>query len=175
MNRLSLVEDWVDLAMSDLKAVSKLSIFENRGAVVFHLQQCTEKILKAIMAALGFDPPKTHFPSRKLEEILVDIELGNLELDISPGIRTRIERIINIARSIEDEVTRPRYGIRHVDRIIHPDDLYSTDIIKLFLNDVRYILNETLNLFRELNICKRQSSICEKLMEGQSYAPKGAK
>ena len=175
MNRLLLIEDWIDLAISDLKAVSKLSIIENRGAVVFHLQQCTEKILKAIIVALGFDPPKTHFPSRKLEEILVDVELGNLELDISPGIRTRIERIINIARSIEDEVTRPRYGIRHVDRIIHPYDLYSTDIIKLFLNDIKYVLNETLNLFKELNICKGRSSICEKLIEGQSYAPKGAK
>jgi len=130
------------------------------------------RILKSIIVALGFDPPKTHFPSKKLEEILVDVELGNLDLDISPSIRMMIEKIINIARSLEDEVTRPRYGVRHVDRIIHPDDLYSTDIIKLFLNDVKYVLNETLNLFRELKICRGQYSICEKLMEGQKLCAK---
>ncbi len=172
MNRFSLIEGWVDLAISDLKTVSKLSIIEDRGAIVFHLQQCVEKILKAIIVSLGFDPPKTHFPSKKLEEILVEIELGNLDLNIDPSARLRIERIISVARTLEDEVTRPRYGVRHADRIILPDELYSTDIIRLFLNDVKYVLSETIKFFQELNICEKQPAICSKLVEGQSYAPR---
>ena len=42
MNRLLLIEDWIDLAISDLKAVSKLSIIENRG-LLYSIRSSVQK------------------------------------------------------------------------------------------------------------------------------------
>ena len=164
-----LVEGWINLALSDLKVASELNVYSYRGAIVFHLQQCVEKLLKGIIVALGFEPPRTHFPSKKIEEILLEVELEKLSVELSDRCRSLLESIINVAKSLEDEVTRPRYGVRHVDRIVLPDELYSIDTVRMFFDDVKFIIEKAIEVFHELDTCRRNPSMCEKLSEALSY------
>ncbi len=169
MNLSALIKGWIELALNDLKVASELNIYEYRGPIVYHLQQCVEKILKGIIVALGFDPPRTHFPSKKLEEILLEAELGNLEIKLSQNCKNLLEAIISVAKSLEDEVTRPRYGVRHADKIILPNELYSTDVVKMYFNDTKFVIEKTIEVFHELNICRDDPMVCQKLSEALSY------
>ena len=88
---------------------------------------------------------------------------------LSEKARYIIEEIISVAKSLEDEVTRPRYGVRHADRIILPDELYSVDTVKMFFNDTKFIIEKAISVFRELGVCEDNPSVCEKLSEALSY------
>lgn len=60
---LRVVREWVEKAENDLKAAARL-LRSGRGfpadVVCFHAQQCVEKYLKAYLASVELDFPKTH-------------------------------------------------------------------------------------------------------------------
>lgn len=54
------LEEWLEKAEEDFRAASSLDPESTPGAICFHCQQCIEKYLKASLAAVGMDPPRTH-------------------------------------------------------------------------------------------------------------------
>jgi len=57
------VSEWVDKAEADLRTGSRefrAADRPNYDAVCFHAQQCVEKLMKAVLAANGVVPPRTH-------------------------------------------------------------------------------------------------------------------
>jgi len=161
LNNIEIVNGWLKLAIEDWNAAKRMSIEENRGAIVFHLQQFVEKVTKAIIAALGYEPPKTHNPSRDLENILLDISAGEIKLDIRREIMNDLKVLISIAKTFEDEKTRPRYGVRHAQRIITPNEYYSPMHVKLFLEDAKFIAKLSYKILNFLKMCRGEE--CEKL------------
>lgn len=62
-DRKVVVSQWLDRADADLEAAVRLSVGAQGtliGVVCFHAQQAVEKYLKAWLAALGMDAPRTH-------------------------------------------------------------------------------------------------------------------
>lgn len=166
---MDLVEGWIKLAISDFKVATRLSVYEHRGAIMYHLQQSVEKIIKAIIALLGYEPPRTHFPTKKLEEILFEVDTGESSIRLDKECREIIELIMSIAKTFEDEGTRPRCGIRHSEGIILPDDFYSVDTIKLYYNDARFVLRQFIKLLHKINFCSQRQIACNKLEEVLNY------
>ncbi len=161
MDNKKIVIGWLNLAFEDWDAVKKLEISTNKGVIVYHLQQFVEKICKALISALGYEPPKTHSPSRELETILFDIE--DKGMNIPKEIFSKIDTLISIARTLEDEKTRPRYGVRHADFIIPPNEYYSRETVEMFFNDAKVIAKLAFDVLRFLKICGGET--CAKLGE----------
>ncbi|MBX3379860.1 MAG: HEPN domain-containing protein [Phycisphaeraceae bacterium] len=64
------VPEWVSKAEGDLATATRefaVVTKPNYDSVCFHSQQCAEKLLKALIAARGEIPPKTHDLNRLLE------------------------------------------------------------------------------------------------------------
>lgn len=153
------------MALSDWTAIKKLSPEEDKGVIIYHIQQFVEKLLKGLITSLGYEPPKTHFPSRFIDRLLGDYELGEIDLDLSKEEVDILERIISIAKVVEDEGVKPRYGVHHHNRIILPNELYSTDQIKMFLEDAKFIAESIKQFFKKRNICSEDPKLCEVLDE----------
>jgi len=66
---------WLDHAIRDLQAARILLENGLCGESAFHSQQAAEKALKAILAALGTQPPKTH----QLEYLMVLAERKGID------------------------------------------------------------------------------------------------
>jgi len=165
LNNIELIKGWIQLALRDWDVVESLNSTVHRGPIIYHIQQFVEKLCKSIIVSLGFEPPKTHFPSKIIDSILIEIELGNLNLQISKKEQEILEKISSLAKSIEDENVRPRYGIRHLDIIILPDEIYSEDQINLFKKDARYI-SFLVSSFLELrNYCNVIPNECARLKQ----------
>ena len=164
MNNYEIAKSWFRLALADWRVIEKLDINENRGAIVYHLQQFVEKLCKGILALLGFEPPRTHTPSTEIDRILADIYVGSLRLDVDNETLRDLERLSSLAKTFEDEGTRPRYGVRHANRIILPDEYYSTDTVRLFIDDAKIVAEITFRILRRLNFCKEAEDICGELI-----------
>ncbi len=165
LDNIDLIKGWIQLALNDWSVIKSLDYSVHRGPIVYHLQQFVEKLCKAILIALGFESPKTHFPSRLIDSILIDIELGHLNIQISRKEKEILEKISSLAKSIEDEGVRPRYGIRHIDLIILPDEIYSEDRVKLFERDARYIAFLVWSFLESRSYCKEIPDECTRLRE----------
>ena len=165
MDNIDLLKGWIQLALKDWDAARSLNVNVHRGPIVYHIQQFVEKLCKAVIVSLGFEPPKTHFPSKIIDSILTEIELGNLKLQMTREEKNLLEKISNLAKSIEDENVRPRYGIRHVDLIILPEEIYSKDQIELFERDARYIAFLVASFLEIRNYCEKIPEKCAELKQ----------
>jgi HEPN domain-containing protein len=68
-----LVEEWVRKAFADLRTAKRESLVRrnpNFDAVCFHAQQAVEKMLKARLALMRRDIPRTHDLTRLLDALL---------------------------------------------------------------------------------------------------------
>ncbi|MGQ4891297.1 MAG: HEPN domain-containing protein [Candidatus Njordarchaeia archaeon] len=163
MDNIKLVAGWLKLALEDWKAVKALNCKEHRGACVYHAQQFVEKICKAVIAALGFEPPKSHNPSVEIDSIITDLKIGSLEIKLDKKQLNVLERISSLSKTLEDERTRPRYGIRHFDTIIPPDEYYSVDQVNMLIEDAAHIANLVWVFLSELGYCEEIEELCGEL------------
>ena len=146
ISNLQICKDWLSLTASDWQSVTRAIEDENVASAMFHLQFYVEKVLKSIISIFGKEAQASHFPSHQLRQITED-----QDLKIESENKEFLHRIIIIARSLEDERTRPRYGVRHSNRIISPDELYSMDTVDLFFNDAILITRLAITFYRTLD------------------------
>jgi len=163
MDNVKLVESWLKLALEDWKLIQSIDYKTHKGAAVYHAQQFVEKLCKAIIAALGFEPPKTHNPSWEIDNILSDAKLGRLRIKLDKDSIDLLEKISAISKTLEDEKTRPRYGVRHGDFIIPPEEYYSIDTVRLLISDSIHIAGYTYDLLLKLNYCAKLIDLCGEL------------
>lgn len=141
-----LTRDWISMALADWKIAHSAQRDSNFGPCVYHLQQFAEKLTKAAICLFGEEPEPIHFPSKQLRRLQ-----DQKAIIISDEIQKIIVQISALAITLEDERTRPRYGVRHKDRIVPPQEYYSEDIIHLFLEDVKAIASATLKLLMAIS------------------------
>ncbi len=122
---------WLQMAHNDILVALSLYKSKQWAATIFHLQQAVEKLEKALLTLNGVEPRKTHTPSRDLLRIISSFDIP---------IQNILFQIVTLARTIEDEGTRPRYGIRHVNGIKTPQEIYNEENAKEFLADTLQIL-----------------------------------
>jgi len=163
MDNMELTGSWLKLAIEEWKLIEQIDISTNRGSAVYHAQQFVEKLCKAIIAALGFEPPKTHAPSWVIDSIISDHKLGIINLNLSKQDIYRLEQISSLAKTLEDERTRPRYGVRHGNIIVSPNEYYSTDAVKLLLQDAVNISELVYEFLVSLGYCRHFLYLCGEL------------
>ncbi|MCD6206389.1 MAG: HEPN domain-containing protein [Methanosarcinales archaeon] len=83
MKNIRKTKDWIEMALDDWDGAISDVDGERYPSSVFHAQQCTEKLLKAVLYFFGIIHEKTHFPSDILaEDILNNPEMTHeLQLD----------------------------------------------------------------------------------------------
>ncbi|MHA1579213.1 MAG: HEPN domain-containing protein [Candidatus Freyarchaeota archaeon] len=161
VNNFDIASGWIRLAFEDWRVIGRLSVEENRGAIVYHVQQFVEKLLRAVISVLGFEPRQVHNPSWQLDEILSDVQLGEIEEKISPDDIALLEDVSSVAKTLEDERTRPRYGVRHASGVTTPNEYYSEDAVRQFLDDARFIAGALVRFFEKSNLCSKMRLECE--------------
>ncbi len=164
ISNLQICKDWLSLTFSDWQSIQSAIKETNKASTMFHIQFLVEKILKSLIILFGKEAEPSHFPSKQLDHIVdkTTIEIENIERKKWAKL---IKEIAILARTIEDERTRPRYGVRHVSGIVSPETLYSMDTIKLFLEDMKAIVKLTIEFFMFLPFSdKLEDQI--KLLEG---------
>ncbi len=89
---------WLDKAERDLKAAKILLDNGLCGESTFHSQQAAEKTLKAVLAGLKVQPPKTH----QLEYLMILIE--------REGVDTQEVRKASLLSDYAVEARYPNFG-----------------------------------------------------------------
>ncbi len=89
---------WLEQARRDLRAARLLADNELCGESSFHSQQAAEKALKALLSALGVQPPRTH----SLEYLMVLID--------RKGVSTREIREASLLTDYAVEARYPDFG-----------------------------------------------------------------
>lgn len=104
------IDEWISKAEGDFRVAcreSKVEVDPHYDSVCFHVQQCIEKYLKALMVFHGVEPPRIHDllalirllipyqPEIKtwLNEKIAEINLGAVEIRY-PGATTSYEEAI---------------------------------------------------------------------------------
>jgi len=130
-------EDYID-AKIDLE-------HERFHSSVFHSQQCCEKVCKAILAFLGIEPGKTHFPSFVIETMVLR---GNkYELD-EESIKI-LEKIVLLSSILESQREFPRYGWETRDRIIMPSEIYDKTKAEALIGNAEEVLDLAKKFFQK--------------------------
>jgi len=93
VDNIELVKGWLRLALEDWASIIELDYKKHRGIVVYHSQQFVEKLCKAIIASLGFEPPKTHTPSVEIDSIIAEYRLGNMKAPLNETLINILEQI----------------------------------------------------------------------------------
>lgn len=152
MKNIRKTTDWIEMALEDLDA-AVADITEGRYPVsVFHAQQCTEKLLKAVLYFFGIIHEKTHFPSDILAGDILNNPAMTLELQLDKEQIKLLLKMIDNASSLEEQRSMPRYGWETRDRIIKPSEIYDELKTKEIMGQALDTLDAVYAFFKSLNM-----------------------
>ncbi len=138
--------DCFSMAQEDLE--DAYSSFSNRryATSVFHAELASQKAVKALITALGFEPGKTHRPTVVLEALIS----GGL-VSLEKHLMEKIDKIVSYTIVLEDQGTTPKYRWETVDRIIKPSEIYSKEISDTLLKNSKKVVELVKSILREID------------------------
>jgi len=92
---------YIEKATVRIKALKFMHQERGYSDVVREAQECVELLLKAVLRNLGMEVPKTHDVSRALQE--------KQDL-LPPSLKSNLEEIVSISRSLRKERELAFYG-----------------------------------------------------------------
>jgi HEPN domain-containing protein len=152
MKNIRKTTDWIEMALEDLDAAVADVTAERYPASVFHAQQCTEKLLKAVLYFFGIIHEKTHFPSDILSEDILNNPEMTLELQLDKEQIKLLLKMVDNASSLEEQRSMPRYGWETRDRIIKPSEIYDELKAKEIMDRALETLDAVYAFFKSLNM-----------------------
>jgi HEPN domain-containing protein len=135
MNNIQKAKEWIKMAHEDLKDAEIDLEHERHPSSVFHSQQASEKVCKAVLLFFGIEPGKTHFPSYEIKSRILR---GNFQL--SENQIKVLERIIDLSSVLESQKEFPRYGWETKERIVPPSEIYDEKRAKLLFENAKEVL-----------------------------------
>ena len=122
-------KEWIRFAETDLKSAKALIQDENLTTTsAFHVQQCVEKSLKALLELNNKKVPRIHDLLKLLKRI--DNEQINISLAVNEELLDQINQVYVDARYPAD------FGLL-------PEVKPSTKKVKEFINEVENVFNQT--------------------------------
>lgn len=140
-------KEWLSLAFNNIERVIRNYTISDYSECVFKIQLSIEQLQKALIFLLGFQFHKIHDPSRILESIE-----NNNNIKIEKEILDRIKKVASLAKNIEGEGTATRYGIIEEGKLITPEDKYDKLEADKYLRDLKEILINLKEIFKEIPI-----------------------
>ena len=125
---------------------------ERYPSSVLHAQQCTEKLLKAVLYFFGIIHEKTHFPSDVLAEDILNNPEVTREMQLNKEQIELLLKMVDGASSIEKQRSMPRYGWETRDRIIKPSEIYDELKAKEIIDRSLEILNTIHTFFKSIDM-----------------------
>ena len=138
--------DWLSMALEDLDDAHEDYNSGRYASSVFHAELSAQKAVKALIAAFGFEAPKTHRPTQVLKSLIS----GGL-IDLPSQLMEKIGILLSYATTLEDQGTTPRYGWETVDRIIKPSEIYSKDIASSLLKNAEKVCEIAREIIGEMD------------------------
>lgn len=138
-------KDWLKLAFNNLDRVTRNFKVNDYADCIFRIQLSIEQLQKSLLFLMGLQFKKTHEPS-KIIESFASSERTNLEEEK----RIILLNIANIAKKLEQEETKTRYGVIRGEDLIAPEDEYDINKAEKFLSDLNKILGDIIKLFEDL-------------------------
>ncbi len=108
---------WMSSARRDLERAYRSLREDDRAAAVFWAQQAAEKALKALLIAVKGWFPKTHNIRRLMEELGLDLGLGDKELEAAYELTQyyHLARYPDLVEGLPDEVISRETSERAVE------------------------------------------------------------
>ena len=161
MENIRKTKDWIEMALEDLDAAATDFTEARYPASVFHAQQCTEKLLKAVLYFFGIIHKKTHFPAGILAEDILNNPEMTLELQLDKEQIKLLLKMVDNASSLEEQRSMPRYGWETRDRIIKPSEIYDELKAKEIMDRALKTLDAVCSLFKSLNMVELEDVLVE--------------
>jgi HEPN domain-containing protein len=137
-------KEWFKLASNNIERVIRNYLSNDYADCIFRIQLSIEELQKALIFLLGMQFKKTHYPSKILQSV---------ETNRTPNIERnkiqKIHQIANIAKKIENEETKTRYGVIKNGKLITPEDQYVKRDAIHYLEDLSKILEKIIVLLSE--------------------------
>jgi HEPN domain-containing protein len=137
MVRNNKVFDWLSMAEDDLRDAWRDFEAGSYASSVYHAELSCQKVLKALITALGHEPMKTHKPPIQLKMI---ISMGILEE--KKNLQEEILSILPYAITLEDQGTIPRYGWQTLNKIIKPSEIYDKEKAGALIDNAEHVLRK---------------------------------
>ena len=137
--------DWLELAewLEDCKRDYRDGRYPS---AVFHAEMCAQKAINSVIAALGFEPGKTHRPTSVLKALIA----GGL-VNLKRELMSLLDKSIRYSITLEDQGTIPRYGWETVDRIVKPSEIYDKEKTALLIANAEAVLASIRKLLGEVD------------------------
>lgn len=159
-NNYTNTKEWLSLAFKNIERVIRNYEISDYSECVFKIQLSIEQLQKALIFLLGFQFHKIHDPSRILESIE-----NNINIKIKKEINDRIKKVASLAKDIEGEGTATRYGIIEDGKLITPEDKYKKSEADNFLRDLKEILINLKEIFKEIQNLEEEKKSISKFIE----------
>ena len=161
MKNIRKTTDWMEMALEDMDAAVADVTEERYPASVFHAQQCTEKLLKAVLYFFGIIHEKTHFPSDILAEDILNNPEMTREFQLDKEKIELLLKMVDNASSLEKHRSMPRYGWETKDRIIKPSEIYDELKAKEIMNQALKTLDAVYAFFKSLDMVELEDVLVE--------------
>ena len=159
-NNFNKTKEWLSLAFSNIERVIRNYQINDYSECVFKIQLSIEQLQKALILLLGLQFRKIHDPSRILDSI---VDNNNLEIEIEN--LDRIKKVAFLAKGIEGEGTTTRYGTIEEGKLISPEDKYDKLEADKFLKDLKEILINLKEIFKETSNLKQDLTLFTKFIK----------
>jgi len=136
-------KEWLELSFNNIKKVCTFYKIQEYDACVFRIQLAIEQLQKSLLFLFGFQPRKSHEPSKILDSLIY-----NDQIQANRDVIKKTKELSSFAKIIEKEETSTRYGLIRNERLIPPQTLYDKSKAKEFLN----VLSNFLIIFKDILI-----------------------
>ena len=138
-------KEWFNLAFNNLDRVIRNYKLRDYADCVFRIHLSTEQLQKSLLFLLGLQFRKTHEPSVIIESFLL-----KQDIDIEEDINKKLLKIAKLARTIEQEETKTRYGSIRKGKLIKPEEEYDKNRTDVFLKLLIEIMAKIMGLLKNL-------------------------
>lgn len=150
-------KEWLRLAFNNIERVIRDYKLEDYAGSIFRIQLSIEQLQKSLIFLLGLHFKKTHEPSKILNSFTL-----NQNQKIGESHLKKIHDIVKLAKDIENEETKTRYGVIEHGKLITPEDRYDRSDSIEYIKDLTKIINHLIELYQEF---KDFNEVVNKLKE----------
>lgn len=143
MENYKRIKEWIILSFNNIEKVCTFYEIQKYDACVFRIQLAVVQLQKSLLFLFGFQPRKSHEPSKILDSLIF-----KNQIQANKDIIKKLKDLSRLAKITEKEETSTRYDLIKDERLIPPQILYDKSKAKEFLN----VLSSFLIIYRDILI-----------------------
>lgn len=152
MNNFVKTKEWFKLGFDEFDTAVRDYDSEDYDAAVYHIQQCVEKCVKAIICFIGVEVKKTHYPAKEIiKEGIIENPIETDRMKLNEQQLSFLKKIVDFSVFLEEQDTIPRYGFEQDGHIIAPSEIYTEKKTKELFSSAKLSLSAIYDFLSNFN------------------------